>query len=322
MELPEALRTAIEVELAQKNPKKLAQAAGELSLRYRQDRADGKTLLRSEVDVQAYAAFRLPATFAAAHAVMSAIQEALPGWRPENLLDAGAGPGAVMWAAAACGWDFSRITLIERESSMIELGKCLAQAGSSGIRTASWVKADLSSDMDIPSHDLVTAAYVLGELDQRDREVVLDRLWQGTRTVLAIIEPGTPQGFERIRQMRQQLVEKGAVILAPCPHDQPCPLSGSDWCHFAERVARTKLHRLVKGGELAYEDEKFSYVAASRFPGSRAAGRILRHPQVRKGHIIFSVCTGEGISTKVISRSDGQAYRRAKKLKWGSAYLG
>lgn len=320
MELPGALQQALEAELHHAAPKKLARTTSELSLRYRKDPSDGRTLIRNAADVRAYAAFRMPATFAAAYMVLEAVRTALPQWAPQTLLDVGAGPGTVMWAAAAVGWSFDSITLLEREAAMIDLGRRLAQKGEESIRAARWIKTDLSRDGHVSGHDLVTAAYVLGELNENTRQAVLERLWRNTRGVLAVIEPGTPRGFERIKQMRQRLIEQGAVILAPCPHDRPCPMEEGDWCHFAARVSRTRLHRLVKSGELACEDEKFAYLAASRLPGGRANARVLRRPQVRKGHLVFTICTAEGIGTRIAAKSDKEAYRQARKLKWGSSF--
>ena len=43
-----------------------------------------------------------------------------------------------------------------------------------------------------------------------------------------------------------------------------------DWCHFTCRVARSRLHKLLKGGEAPYEDEKFAFLAVARQPVRQA----------------------------------------------------
>ncbi|NLN42060.1 MAG: rRNA methyltransferase, partial [Clostridiales bacterium] len=100
----------------------------------------------------------------------------------------------------------------------------------------------------------------------------------------------------------------------------PCPMADDNWCHFAQRISRSRLHRQVKAGELSFEDEKFSFVAVSREKGKVIEGRILRHPQVRKGHIIFEICSSDGISSRVITRKDKELYRYARSLNWGSPF--
>ncbi len=67
-------------------------------------------------------------------------------------------------------------------------------------------------------------------------------------------------GFETIRKARTTLISMEEHILAPCPHQGPCPMTENDRCHFAERVERTSLHRKMKEGTLGYEDEKYSSV--------------------------------------------------------------
>lgn len=132
---------------------------------------------------------------------------------------------------------------------------------------------------------MVTASYVLGELKEQDREAFIRKLWQAAKGSLLIIEPGTPAGFIRIKQVRELLVSFEGCIIAPCPHNKPCPLSQEDWCHFSQRVPRSRLHKQVKEGGLSYEDEKFSYIAVSRIKHEAASGRVLRHPIIRKGII-------------------------------------
>ena len=56
-------------------------------------------------------------------------------------------------------------------------------------------------------------------------------------------------------------------------------------------MSRSSLHRQVKGGSLAYEDEKFSYLVAARFTAAPGASRVVRRPQIRKGQVLLELCT-------------------------------
>lgn len=325
MELPRDLRQAIDVEIALRSSKQLAVAAARLSSRYRTGLSSrsGK-FLQSQEDVEAYAAFRLPATFAAVYSTAREVQERLPGWSPNTLLDIGAGPGTAMWAAAAV-WPglISRITLMEREEGMIDLGRRLAAHSSfSAIREAHWRRLDLRGRWGVSAHDLVIASYVLGEMPSSDCEAIIGKLWESTSHTVVIIEPGTPAGFARIRQARELLLSMGGRIIAPCPHENRCPMSGRNWCHFAARVSRSRLHRLAKAGELAYEDEKFSYICISRAGGTTIPGRVIRHPQVHTGFIRLELCTPLGLDETVVTRKDRDRFRRARHLRWGSPVPG
>jgi ribosomal protein RSM22 (predicted rRNA methylase) len=206
---------------------------------------------------------------------------------------------------------------------MIALGQRLAtQADATLLREARWQQADLLSRWEAPAHDLVVAAYVLNELPEVRRAEIVDALWERATNGLLLVEPGTPAGFAVIRQARGQLLEAGGTVLAPCPHDCACPMPDDDWCHFAQRINRTRLHRAVKGGTLAYEDEKFSYVAVARRPAPPIAGRVIRHPQILPGRVVLQLCTPEGLRTTTITRGkDRAAFRQARDLRWGDALL-
>jgi ribosomal protein RSM22 (predicted rRNA methylase) len=320
MELPLDLRTAIDGELAPLPSNRLATLVAELSKRYRTGpSASGGKFLRSPEDVIAYAAFRLPATFAAVYAALRQVKDRLPDWRPQTLLDVGAGPGTAMWATATLLPNLDRITLLEREDAMIALGKRLASYSSlTAVQAATWVKADITGAWESSPHDLVIASYVIGELPQDAGAALIRKLWANTSGTLVIIEPGTPAGFARIKRAREQLLLTGGTSIAPCPHDRPCPMAENDWCHFSQRVARSRLHRQVKAGELSYEDEKFSFVSVSRTPVAAMAGRVIRHPQIRPGHIRLELCTAEGLTSTVVTRKDRALFRAARDLNWGS----
>jgi len=150
---------------------------------------------------------------------------------------------------------------------------------------------------------------------------LIDRLWALTGDMLVIVEPGTPAGWQRILAVRTRLLTQGAHLIAPCPHREPCPLTEPDWCHFARRVARSRLHRLAKGGDVPWEDEKFIFIAASRHPArAAAAARVLAPPQTASGRVRLKLCEADGnLRDQSLTRRDGNAFKVARRLDWGDA---
>lgn len=320
MELPLELKTAIEDQLALMPVKDLSELATRLSEDYRSSRPlERASYIGTREDALAYAAFRLPATFAAAYFAMAQVKERLPDLNPRSFLDVGAGPGTAMWAATMVWPQLERITCVEREQHMMEMGKKLAKYSNlPSIKQAQWIKADVTFELSVPPHDVVMASYVLNELPRKDIESFALRLWESAAQLLIFIEPGTPAGFSLIRRVRERLLLRGANVIAPCPHNNSCPIAGDDWCHFSQRLARSRLHRQIKGGTLSYEDEKFSFVCLSRTPGTGVKGVVVRHPQIRKGHIYLKLCTPEGVEDTVVTRKDKGKFKEARKLEWGS----
>lgn len=197
---------------------------------------------------------------------------------------------------------------------MLERDRAFADAARAWLPEAE-IRREDARQAALPRCDLVIAAYSLGEMGAAPR-----RLWEAAEVALVLIEPGTPRGFATIRAARDQLIAAGAHVAAPCPSNGPCPVTGDDWCHFAARVERSSLHRRVKGGELGYEDEKFSYVALTRSPVERAGARVVRHPQNQPGLIVLETCTPEGLRSERVLKRDREAFRRARKTSWGDRW--
>ena len=163
-------------------------------------------------------------------------------------------------------------------------------------------------------------AYVLNELAPENRPRVVERLWRLTVDTLVIVEPGTPAGWQRILAARRQLIEAGAYVIAPCPHANACPLQPPDWCHFARRVARSRLHRQAKGADVPWEDEKFSYVAVSRTLVPAAGARVIARPRKASGRVTLKLCRPDGSAgEQLFSRRDGALFKRAARCDWGSS---
>jgi ribosomal protein RSM22 (predicted rRNA methylase) len=119
--------------------------------------------------------------------------------------------------------------------------------------------------------------------------------------------------------LRAQLIALGAHVAAPCPHDGECPLVAPDWCHFAQRLPRSRAHKTLKGAELPFEDEKFAYVALTRDPVARQPARVLAQPQVGKVEVTAKLCTSGGLAIAKIPRRAKADYARARRWRWGDA---
>ena len=135
------------------------------------------------------------------------------------------------------------------------------------------------------------------------------------------LEPGTPVGYARIIAFRHQLIAAGAHVTAPCPHDGRCPLTAPDWCHFTQRLARSRAHKQVKGAELPFEDEKFSYIALTRTPVALRRSRVLAQPHLGKAEVTAKLCTPDGLRSEKVPHRNKTAYARARRWRWGDAVV-
>ena len=317
--LPPELAAALDERLDAADSRALAAATEDLSRRYREGAA-GAPVARSREDVLAYAAFRLPATFAAAAAAMAEVRAVRPAWEPRTVLDLGAGTGAASWAAASTWPSLERVTAVEAAPAMAELGRALGAAGPPALASAEWRLCDLADGVPAEPHDLVVLAYVAGELRAEARARVVAGAWRAAAAVLLVVEPGTPRGYAAVVEARAALLREGARTAGPCPHDEPCPMAGGDWCHFAVRLPRSGAHRAAKRAALGHEDEKYSWAALARDATGRAEARVLRHPQIRGGHVQLELCTPAGLRSAVVSKRHRELYRRARKAGWGDAF--
>ncbi|MBB4687867.1 small ribosomal subunit Rsm22 family protein [Amycolatopsis jiangsuensis] len=320
--LPDDLRIALDDELARFPEARLTQAVDRLSKRYRQGDSATSPILASELDVAAYAGYRMPATYAAVSAVLAEVAAAAPELAPRTQVDVGGGTGAAVWAAAGVWPSLEKCTVVEQVAGALTLGRKLAaHAEAPAIRSAIWQRGLADPTGPGPQADLVTMSYVLGELPEPGRADVVRWLAAQAGTVV-LVEPGTPAGFARIRAARDVLRALDRPIVAPCPHDGTCPISpGEDWCHFAARLPRSSLHRRIKSSTLGFEDEKFAYVAATTTPADRPPARIIRHPRKHKGFVHLDLCTPDGLApATVVSKRQGARYRAARSAEWGDAW--
>jgi ribosomal protein RSM22 (predicted rRNA methylase) len=318
-DLPAALKAALDLRLEGLSRRDAAVRVAAISKAYRE--GGGSTTIASQADALAYALARMPATYAAVAASLNALSEVRPGFSPRTLLDVGAGPGTATFAALEAFVSLQSFVLLDRNDALRTLAGELAchnarLAGltySAGDARTKLAQADAA--------DLVIASYVIGELSDAERNELAALMWSRTGDTLLVIEPGTPAGYARIIVVREQLIAAGAHVAAPCPHDSTCPLTPPDWCHFAQRLARSRAHKQVKGAELPFEDEKFSYVALTRARPEHHPVRVLAPPAVAKAEISAKLCTPRGLVMAKLPRRDKEAFARARRWRWGDAVM-
>jgi ribosomal protein RSM22 (predicted rRNA methylase) len=311
--LPPTLSAAIAALLEGVPRKDLALRAEKMSAAYR----SGGTshTIATPLDAAAYAVARMPATYAAIAAAFEMLARALPDFAPASLLDVGAGTGAASWAAIT-EWPDLAVTMLDHNAALRTLARKLADNGP--LAQAEILAGDLGVEK--PRADLVVAGYVLAELDEARAATVALGLWQSAAQALVLVEPGTPQGFARIKAARGALIAAGAHAAAPCTHDNACPLTEGDWCHFTQRLPRSRDHMLLKGANVPFEDERYAFVAVTRKAVSQQTARILAPPLESKPGLTFKLCDADGLRAQFVASRDKEEFRRIKKRGWGDLF--
>ena len=328
------------------NQKELIPSYQSLSARYRTSallpgfHSDGERL--------AYIGARLPATYAVMERVLFELSFAfnrfsLPG-SLRTCLDLGAGPGVSTVVAKNVFPALTRLTLIDQDAKMLALACTLLEdlsffSKSSlhfqalNLLSASFLsgqKEELPNALkESATQDLVLLSYLFGEIPTSKKLKLLERAFMLCAKALVIVLPGTPEDFRILLSLRQWLIDQGAFIAAPCPHQLACPLDPlSDWCHFSTRLERKEWHRSLKQASLGFEDEKFCYLIAfkpdldlsSRETHPAQKGRVIRSPLKRSGHILVDLCEGGELRRVSLSKRQKEDYKTARSLKWGDRF--
>lgn len=314
MILPEYIRIALDAQLTKNKLSEVLKARENLTQKYRNNNKSQK-IINSEAEIVAYLLSRLPSTYA----VSTNILDKYDLEECHSLLDLGSGPGTVIYACNEF-LDLDKITVVEQEKSFIDKFKEISKYSDSDVlRSAECYRKDVLDIDEIANHDLVTCSYVLNELNLEKQNILINKIWNKADKFIIIIEPGTPVGYKHIINARTKFIELGGDIVAPCPHNNQCPLEDNDWCHFSQRVERSHYQKFLKTGTESYEDEKFSYIIVAKNKTEREQlARIIRHPMIHKGHIDLKLCTRDGIKEATSSKRDDD-YKKIKKSHWGDS---
>ncbi|KAL1918816.1 uncharacterized protein VTP21DRAFT_2838 [Calcarisporiella thermophila] len=314
--------------------------------------SDPHTLTYGLRESLAYIAGSMPITYGALFNVIAELQTRIPKFCPQSVLDFGTGPGTAIWAATEVYGDtLQKFVGVDKSEDMLRIAETLitSHPNPQKIEFQQYLPYNLKE-----KHDLVISSFTLGEIPTTSAQnSTLDALWNLTGDVLILIDRGTPAGFNKIVTARDYILRKAekanafeekedentevsdAHVIAPCPHDRPCPMMNSkEWCHFSQKVQRPDFTMRTKHSKINFEDAKYSYVILRRGTrpqpnalsdmqtSSYSWPRLVFPPLKRNKHVVMDTCSQSGnIERMVIPKSQGKTqYRDARKSHWGDLF--
>ena len=260
--------------------------------------------LRDTRACAAYSLFFAPQT----HARIAHILAELPPFpetaQPLRALDLGAGTGAAAWAlldhlgrrpVALTAWDHSRPAL-----------RCLHELFDA-LRRARWPEATLRTTPEsleaftVPAEkfDVVLLHYVLNELPPAARRALLARAARALAPNgrLIVCEPLVHEAGDYLRELRAYaLGDLKLHVLAPCPHEQTCPLG--EPCHDVRtwklsqglQILNASLHRDLRHLAFAF----LVLTPAPPAPAETLRARVVGSPSHAKGQTLCPACCSDG----------------------------
>ncbi len=214
----------------------------------------------------AYACYFLPLNVIRFKALWKRLQsqdEFKSQWQQMNQwVDFGAGFGNVFFGLGDQVREFKKSVLIEQSSYARGWLKELTTNGE--IKVVQ--KHDSSTIVD--HQTVITLSNSLTEIQNLE-------LWMKDCGLVIIMEPSSFLDSRNLINVRQQLIEEGWRVLAPCTHQKACPMlqGQTDWCHditgwmMPDWFKQIENHLPFKNQELT-----FSYLVATRNPLSEAKG--------------------------------------------------
>ena len=293
----------------------------------------------TELEVDAYIAGFVPQLYAPMTTILKELRKQMGlGYAPAKVLDLGMGPGTATR---------SFMDVFNLPAGIVVQSNGYMRHRTRTLLPAATVRESLPGQEE--RFDLIMAPHTLSDLKGRpsDRLLLVRRLWSqlSPSGVLILMERGNPLGFDKIVQARAHLMNlmigsstanKSAVegrFLAPCPHEDKCPLQSSDhfatrrrWCHFSQRLQRPDFLQRLKHAKENTEDVSYSYLVAQRSPrAAKSDPRIILPPLKRHKHVIVDVCADGGLERHTIPKSqDKEEYTFARRAHWGDTlpYVG
>ncbi len=207
----------------------------------------------------------------------------LPLADDSRILDLGSGPLTLPLALWCARPDLrgKRLHFVctDTAQSPLDAGKRIfAELGLPGTWRLECRRANLDAALDGSGFALVMAGNVLNELPPprhgtEDRRIagLIGRMIRclAPQGRIFAVEPGGRNGGRTIALARKTALESGCAVLAPCTHENPCPMleqnrytpdrpASPGWCHFTHPPRLAPAHLLDLSGKAKMEKDGLS----------------------------------------------------------------
>ena len=289
------------------NKQQLKNTREQLTDKYKNKTGRSVSLINSREDSVLYAISRMPATYSVVYTLVSQLKQQGCLQNIASVLDIGSGTGAGYFAMKELLQD-ATINLVERDKNMIAVFKHLTD------EQVDVERNDIITLETNQKFDLVTASYVLSEMNEDDRLSAVKKMLDLSKDFVLIMDTGTPKTYENMMKIKKYVIGAGFRVLAPCMSEK-CGLV-DDYCQFFARVERSSLHKLAKDGKLSYEDEKYFYLLISKKQTETVKQiRVIRRPVIKQNLVELKFCSETGVNQALFSKKNKEEYKKAKKIR-------
>ena len=264
----------------------------------------------SAMGCAAYGVYFFPQTFARASHVM----KNLGIWKFGDLeiLDVGSGTGAAGMAVArwaACHGVKAKITALDRSSPALETGARAFHDCKNLWPAAAWESAcgDVQNWRIEKKFDIILCSFVFNELGGATARLQAARQMLGRLNengALIILEPAGEESSRALMEMRDTLAKEGVQIVAPCPHQEPCPMrvAGVGFCHDVRKwrvpasleFVNRKLRRTVWDVKVSYLVLRRTNTEQGAAKDENLAFRVVAPVTRTKARVITRGCCADG----------------------------
>lgn len=173
----------------------------------------------------AYRYYFLPLNYLRAHGVIQRGLQVNFFSDLDQYIDWGAGPGTASLALAAnLKKNIKKQILIDHSS---EVFKVFSDLHDYLIQPELMTVTELKPFLKQKSNSCLVFSYSITELNELPKD------WNQFEALM-ILEPSTSEDGRKLLKLREELINQGYYIWAPCIHQNTCPLlsqSKYDWCH-------------------------------------------------------------------------------------------
>ncbi|XP_071443908.1 ribosome assembly protein METTL17, mitochondrial [Hetaerina americana] len=291
-----------------------------------------KSIDYDEYKSKVYLLARSASNYAVLMKVFNELKIKDPTFSPKTLLDFGSGVGTVIWAVRN-SWDkVIEYFCVDKSSHMNDLADLILRDGNINNELPSpgyFFRQFLPSAQTL-KYDLVVSAFSLVDLPtSQNRLQTIMNLWNKTSGYLVLIEDGTLAGYKVLNEARDFILEFGsssknianvaAHVVAPCPHDLPCPkIKTKKPCSFPVKYLTIPLE-----GREESRTALYSYVVLKKGVRSEDSldwPRLVQPVLTRSKHTICRLCCSNGQIEEIIFTSSKHGkftYHCARASHWG-----